>query len=109
MRALWWGDRRAEAIRVFLALRQSMLDELGEQPGRAAQDLYLTILRDDGLSSAVSADSLDHLRLGLDLLRSALDVTPGVRAPAHDADLAAAAAAALAQRRERWTAGAAAS
>lgn len=98
MRALWWGGRRAEAIRVYLALRQSMLDELGEQPGRDAQNLYLTILRDDGLPSGDDADSLEHLRLALALLRCALDGTPGVRAPAHDTDLAAAVAAALAQR-----------
>lgn len=110
MRALWWGNRRTEAIRVFLTLRDSMLDELGEHPGREAQDLYLTILRDDALGSGeVGEQSFEHLQLALELLRGALDVTPGLRAPAHDADLAATAAAALAQRRDRRAADAAAS
>ncbi|MCA1783705.1 MAG: BTAD domain-containing putative transcriptional regulator [Dermatophilaceae bacterium] len=108
MRALWWGDRRTEAIHVFLTLRESMLEEFGEQPGQEAQNLYLTILRDGAMNAGDGVDdSFEHLRLALKLLRGALDVMPGVRAPAHDADLAAAAAAALAQERDRWTAGAA--
>ena len=96
MRALWWSGRRAEAIRVFLQLQQTMLDELGERPGGEARELYLTILADDGAAGDDEGD-WEHLRLLLQLLRGALELTPGVRAPAHDAELAAAASAALAR------------
>ena len=97
MRAHWWTGRRAEAIRVFLRLQDLLLDELGERPGREARELYLTVLRDDGPTVDGGADA-EHLRLLLQLLREALDLTPGVRAPALDAELAAAASQAL----SRW-------
>lgn len=104
MRALWWAGRRGEAIRAFLALKATLLEELGEQPGWEAQRLYLTILREGEPAPTPSPDGLDHLRLTLELLRDALERTPGVHTPAHNADLAAAAAAVLAERgRERAT------
>ncbi|SOC51976.1 AfsR/SARP family transcriptional regulator [Ornithinimicrobium cerasi] len=94
MRAQWWAGRRAEAIRGFVQLQDSMLEELGERPGAEARELYITILRDDGPAGDDPADA-EHLRLLLQLLRGALDLTPGLRAPALDAELAAAASAAL--------------
>lgn len=94
MRALWWAGQRGEAIRVFLDLQRSMVEELGEQPGAEARELYLTILGDDGLGQESSGDA-EHLRLLLRLLRGALDLTPGVRAPARDAELALAATRAM--------------
>ena len=110
MRSLWWAGRRGEAIRVYLALKETLVDELGEQPGPEAQRLYLTILREGEPTATPSHDGLDQLRLTLELLRDALEQTPGVRTPAHDADLAAAAAAVLAERgRQRPTTRAAAS
>ncbi len=97
MRAYWWAGRRAEAIREFLRLQDLLLDELGERPGPEARELYLTILRDEGLTGDDGTDA-EHLRLLLQLLRQALDLAPGVRAPTLDAELAAAASAAL----TRW-------
>ncbi|WP_022920008.1 AfsR/SARP family transcriptional regulator [Ornithinimicrobium pekingense] len=97
MRAYWWAGRRADAIREFLQLQETLLEELGERPGPEARELYLTILRDEGPEGEDGVDA-EHLRLLLQLLRGALDLTPGVRAPALDTELAAAASAAL----SRW-------
>ncbi len=93
MRALWLSGRRADALRAYLDLRAGTLDELGEEPGRDTHELYLAILRQDG--GADATDSRQDLRILLELLRQTLDVTPGARAPALDAELAASAMAAL--------------
>lgn len=98
MRAHWWGGRRLEAIREFLRLQATMLDELGERPGPEARELYLTILRDVTPADGDDADA-EHLRLLLHLLRGALELTPGLRVPSLDAHLGAAASAALTRSR----------
>ena len=95
MRALWWDDRRAEAVRAYTRLRRRMLDELGEEPGPATEQLFVTILRDEG-GSPSSVDPATQIQLALRLLRETLDRTPGTRPPELDAELSMAAAAALA-------------
>ncbi|MGC5583548.1 AfsR/SARP family transcriptional regulator [Ornithinimicrobium sp. W1679] len=94
MRALWWDGRRAEAVHAYSCLRRRMLDDLGEEPGPATEQLFLTILRDEGGPRA-AADPTTQIQLALRLLRETLDRTPGTRPPELDAELSLAAAAAL--------------
>jgi DNA-binding SARP family transcriptional activator len=96
MRALWFAGRRSQALRVYAELRQSLLEELGDEPGEDTQGLYLAILRDS--ESPRRRDTMDaagELRVLLRLLRQVIELTPGVRAPASDARLSEVAVAAL--------------
>lgn len=99
MRALWLAGRRAEALQSYLDLRCALREELGEEPDRDTHELYLTILRQDGIPVG-GHDARGDLRILLDLLRQTLDGISGTRAPASNAALAAHAMAALARRPE---------
>jgi len=93
MRVMWLTGRRCEALRSYAEMRQALLDELGEEPGVASQELYLAILRDTPAASARRAtDEVGELRTLMLLLRQVLDVLPGVGAPASDAALTTVAA-----------------
>jgi len=88
MRALWSTGRRSQALRVYAQLRQALLDELGDEPGRESQELYLAILRDPESSRrGAMTDAAAEIKVLLRLLRQAVDQTPGLRAPASDAGL----------------------
>jgi len=96
MRALWAGGRRSQALRVYSELRQSLVEELGDEPGRESQELYLEILRDPESSRRGGrSDGPAEMKVLLRLLRQAIDQTPGLRAPANDARLSEVAVAAL--------------
>jgi len=96
MRALWFAGRRSQALRVYAEMRQSLLDELGDEPGPDSQDLYLAILRyDDANRRGAGAEAVTELEVLLRLMRQAIDQMPGVRAPASDARLSEVAVAAL--------------
>ena len=88
MRVHWLSGRRSDALRAYSELRAAIVEELGEEPGAESRELYLAILRDNPSarrdSSAVEGV---ELRMLLRLLRQTLDMTPGVKAPAQDAEL----------------------
>jgi DNA-binding SARP family transcriptional activator len=86
IRAHWLAGDRAEALRGFAVLRQLLLEELGEQPSAASQDLYLTVLRSE--ECARRATDGQELGLLLRLLRQALEGVPGLAVPDQDAALA---------------------
>ncbi len=91
IRAHWLSGERREALRVYAALREVLLDGLGEQPSPESQELYLTVLgSQDGSSRVVQQQELD-------LLRQALESVPGVRVPSQDAAPASAAVSVLAR------------
>ena len=93
MRVLWLTGRRCDALRAYAELRQSLLDDLGEEPGLQSQQLYLAILRDTPTASSErTTDEVGELRTLMLLLRQVLDVLPGVGAPPSDAALTAVAA-----------------
>jgi DNA-binding SARP family transcriptional activator len=97
MRALWFAGRRSEALRVYADLRQSLLEELGDDPGEESHALYLAILHEGESSTATDPrQSRAELRTLLRLLRQAIDDLPGVHAPASDARLSEVAVRALA-------------
>src|SRR4051812_29722951 len=88
MRVHWLAGQRGDALRAYAELRAAMLDELGEEPGPESRELYLAILRDNPTGRAdSSAGEGVELRMLLRLLRQTLDGTPGVQAPARDAEL----------------------
>jgi DNA-binding SARP family transcriptional activator len=95
IRAHWLSGERGEALRTYSALREVLLDGLGEEPSAGSQELYLQILRcqDDNRRVAQSQE----LDLLLRLLRQALESVPGVRVPSQDAKLATTAVRVLAQ------------
>lgn len=85
MTGLWRSGREAEALAVYADLRCRTLDELGVEPGRVSEALYLAILRQDDRQAARS-NGLEVSTL-LRLLRQALDPdTEGNYAlgPRHD-------------------------
>lgn len=47
MRALYFNDRRAEALEVFRRLREKLVTELGIEPGPTIQSLHQAILNSD--------------------------------------------------------------
>jgi DNA-binding SARP family transcriptional activator len=97
MRALWFAGRRSHALRVYADLRQSLLEELGDDPGAETHELYLAILREgETAAPADPRESRAEVRTLLRLLRQAIDDLPGVRAPANDARLSEVAVRALA-------------
>jgi DNA-binding SARP family transcriptional activator len=82
------GDR-GEALGAYATLRQLLLEELGEQPSRTTQDLYLSVLREhDDVRNGTQRQELGLL---LRLLRQALEGVPGIAVPNHDAALSTAA------------------
>ena len=97
MVAHWFAGRRGQALAAYARLREATLDQVGEQPGSESYELYLAVLRDAAEPEARHrGDDQLELRSLLRLLRQALDGTPGVRAPALDAQLSAVASRLLA-------------
>lgn len=96
MRALAATGKRCAALRVYLDLRQSMIDELGIEPAAASHDLYLEILTDGpGVQQEERSDPTE-LRTLLGLLRDALERIPGVEPTKGDSGLSYVAVKALA-------------
>jgi DNA-binding SARP family transcriptional activator len=88
MRALWMSGRRFEALRTYATLRTAMVEELGMEPGNATYELYMEILRDEGLAGAVPGTERIELKTLLNLLRQTLESIPGVQLPGTDSALA---------------------
>jgi hypothetical protein len=89
IRAHWRSGDRGEALGAYATLRQLLLEELGEQPSRTTQDLYLSVLREH--DDARQGTQRQELGLLLRLLRQALEGVPGIAVPSHDAALSTAA------------------
>lgn len=89
MRALWAQGRRCEALQAFFGLREAMLDELGAEPGRVSQSLYMDILRDR--SEGGEDDERAEVRTLIGLLRQALEAAPTVRLTPSEAAVTTAA------------------
>ncbi len=103
MLAHWFSGSRSRALAAYADFRAAMAEFLGDEPGDSSQQLYLTILRSQAQSesdvAASSAERAHRLRTLLRLLRQELELTPGVRTPALDAELSVVAAQALADAR----------
>jgi DNA-binding SARP family transcriptional activator len=98
MLAHWFSGGRGRALSVYAEFRTAMADFLGDEPGRASQELYLTVLKADvGVPHSSPRSSLEQVKTLLRLLRQELDLIPGVRAPSLDAQLSEVAARALYQ------------
>ncbi len=97
MLAHWFSGNRGEALSDYAELREAMAEYLGDEPGRESQELYQTILREcaGDVQRLGPGDRADRLRTLLQLIRQELDNTPGVRAPALDAQLSEVAVSAL--------------
>lgn len=95
IRSHWLSGERGEALRAYSALREVLLDGLGEQPSAASQELYLAILRSQDENRRVT--QRQELDLLLRLLRQALESVPGMRVPPQDGALATAAVSVLAR------------
>jgi DNA-binding SARP family transcriptional activator len=89
IRAQWRSGDRGQALGAYATLRQLLLDELGEQPSKPTQELYLAVLREDG--DVRQTSQRQELGLLLRLLRQALEGVPGVAVPTQDAGLSTAA------------------
>jgi DNA-binding SARP family transcriptional activator len=88
MLAHWFSGSRGQALAAYAEFRTAMMDYLGDEPGQESQDLYMTILRAGSETSDLPAQSsLPHIRTLLTLLRQELELAPGVRPPALDAQL----------------------
>jgi DNA-binding SARP family transcriptional activator len=88
MRALWLADRRCEALQRYAEMRQTMLDDIGAEPGTESRDLYLAILRDTPATGPGTVASTEmEIKTLLRLLRQVLEAMPGVGPPASDAAL----------------------
>ncbi len=99
MLAYWLSGRRSRALEVYAQFRAAVAELLGDEPSEVSQQLYLTILQSQPATShaASSYDHMSRLSALLLLLRQELEITPGVRAPALDAELSVVAAQALAR------------
>jgi DNA-binding SARP family transcriptional activator len=51
MLALWRAARQADALAVYQQLRQTLIDDLGIEPGREVRDLHARILACDGVAA----------------------------------------------------------
>ena len=90
MLAHWFSGNRGQALATYADFRVAMADYLGDEPGQESQELYMTILREsaEDVQRHGPGDRTPRLRTLLRLLRQELELTPGVHAPALDADLA---------------------
>jgi DNA-binding SARP family transcriptional activator/tetratricopeptide (TPR) repeat protein len=61
MTALWHAGRQAEALEVYRALRRSMVDELGVEPGPEVRELHARILDGEPAQSGRSAPPDDSV------------------------------------------------
>lgn len=89
IRSHWLSGHHGEALRAYAELREVMLEELGDEPGRESQQLYQALLQEP--HSAPGPRETGELRTLLRLLRQTLEATPGAPVPALDAGLSAAA------------------
>jgi len=89
IRAHWRSGDRGEALGAYATLRHLLLEELGEQPSRPTQELYLSVLREH--DDDRQASQRQELGLLLRLLRQALEGVPGIAVPTHDSALSTAA------------------
>lgn len=94
IRSHWLSGHHAEALRAYAELRQVLLDELGDEPGRDTQELYQAILQESAAGNRRTG--LGELRTLLRLLRQSLEALPGAEVPALDSALSAAATRVLA-------------
>lgn len=81
MRALWHLGRRTEALRAYAALRATLLEEYGLEPGPTSRRLYTAMLRSGSVAAPPDADRLELATL-LRLLAQVLESTGLVRDPA---------------------------
>jgi len=88
MLAHWFSGNRGRALGAYAEFRAAMADYLGEEPGQESRELYMTILgAGSEAPSLPGQSSLPQIRTLLRLLRQELELTPGVRPPALDAQL----------------------
>jgi DNA-binding SARP family transcriptional activator len=100
MLAHWFGGSRARALSAYAELRAGLAEAVGDDPGPRCQQLYSTILQASAEAPpapVVAEERVPRLRTILTLLRQELETTPGVRAPALDAQLSEVAVRALAE------------
>lgn len=83
MRALWHAGERTQGLLTYADLRARMLEELGIEPGRVTQDLYVEILR-DGVGAASRGVERIELRLLVRLLKETLESGTRVERTAAD-------------------------
>lgn len=97
MLASWFAGWRTRALGAYAQCRAAMADRLGEEPSEGTQALYLTILQSgpESRPRGTSVEQETRIRTLLLLLRQELELTPGVRVPALDAELSVAATQAL--------------
>jgi DNA-binding SARP family transcriptional activator len=73
MGALWRTGRTTEALRAYLELKDHLATELGVDPAGGTQDLYLRILRSEGVDQRRGArDACEEVRVLVHLLRQAV-------------------------------------
>lgn len=73
MGALWRTGRTTEALRAYLALKDHLATELGVDPSAGTQDLYLRILRSEGVHHRQDEhDAREEVRVLVHLLRQAV-------------------------------------
>lgn len=89
IRSHWLSGHHSEALRAYAQLRENLMEELGDEPGRDSRQLYQAILEEP--VSAPDQRGSGDLRTLLRLLRQTLEETPGAQVPALDAGLSAAA------------------
>ena len=89
IRSHWLSGRHSEALRAYAQLREHLVEELGDEPGKDSRDLYQAILQEP--TSTPQPRGSGELRTLLRLLRQTLEATPGAQVPALDAGLSAAA------------------
>ncbi|ROR90245.1 AfsR/SARP family transcriptional regulator [Nocardioides aurantiacus] len=87
MLAQWFAGNRGSALMTYAELRTAMKHELGDEPGQQSRDLYLTILTAGVAPPGAATRSTAPITTLLRLLRLELELAPGVRPPARDAQL----------------------
>lgn len=93
MGALWRTGRTTEALRAYLALKEHLSTELGVDPSVATQDLYLRILRSEGVDHRPGEhDAHEEVRVLVHLLRQAVACVRGADGLGPDHALARAVA-----------------
>lgn len=76
--AHWVAGRRSEGLRCFAALRDTLANELGIAPGRRAQQLHMSIIRDEPVDRNPLRDPVPT-----EVVPAALPVTRSTRDSAH--------------------------
>ncbi|GAA1896621.1 AfsR/SARP family transcriptional regulator [Lapillicoccus jejuensis] len=86
MRAQWFDGAPTQALRSYSRLRAHLIEELGQEPSDETTEVYLAVLSHTSQAGA-GGDHTVEIRLLLQLMRQALEGTPGARPPALDDDL----------------------